>query len=204
MKNSELYKNAIEDARIAETDEIFPLYELKDGDNLLLSWNAFPEKYPVGEFYEVKEYPQMWCVAYEELKEWYFENCTGVTDWDERFRQLLGLPEHSWYSHFTAFTVSPENVIRPAYQTDPGKQISEDMLDGSMLGKYEEWFRQNEHWSFREAEWPWTRLGYTFDWAEGREKGLCEFLILPGAEVRVEWTVTTAELVDKLSEECKK
>ena len=201
MKNSELYKNAIEDAKVAEVDEIFPLYELRDGENLLLSWNAFPGEFPAGEFYKVKKYPQMWCIAYDELRRWFQENCAGITDWDERFRQLLGLPEKSWYSHFTAFSVKPEDVIRPAYQPDPRKQITEDMLDGSGLGEYEEWFRQNEHWSFREAEWPWTRLGYTYDWAEGREKGLCEFLILPGAEIKVEWTVSTAELIYKLLKE---
>ncbi len=201
MKNSELYKNAIADAKVAEADEIFQLYELKDGENLLVSWNAFPGEYPAGEFYEVKEYPQMWCFAYEELQQWFAENRHGVSDWDERFRQLLGLPERAWYSHFTAFTVKPDDVIRPAYQPDPRKQISEELLDGSALGKHERWFRENEIWSYRETEWPWTRLGYTYDWAEGRERGLCEFLILPGAEVKIEWTVTTAELIDKLLKE---
>lgn len=203
MKNSELYRNAIEDAKLAEADEISYLYELKDGENLLISWNAFPGEYPAGEYYSVKEYPQLWCVAYDELKSWFRENRENVTEWDERFRQLLGLPEKAWYSHFTAFTVMPDDVIRPAYQPDPRKQLTPDMLDGSHLGEYEEWFRQNEHWSYREAEWPWTRLGYTFDWAPGRERGLCEFLILPGAEVKVEWTVTTTELIDKLSREVK-
>lgn len=201
MKNSELYRNAIEDAKVAEIDEISQLYELKDGENLLISWNAFPGEYPSGEFYTVKEYPQLWCVAYDELKEWFMQNRNDVDDWDERFRQLLGLPERTWYSHFTAFTVQTKDVIRPAYQPDPQGQITPDMLDGSRLGEHEDWFRQNERWSYREAEWPWTRLGYTFDWAPGRERGLCEFLILPDAEVKVEWTVTTAELIDKLSKE---
>lgn len=203
MKNTELYRNAIEDAKVAEIDEIFPLYELKNGENLLISWHGFPGEYPVGEFYTAGEYPQLWCVAYEELKEWFAANRDGVADWGQRFRQLLGLPESTWYTHFTAFSVFPEDVIRPAYQPDPQKQITAELLDGSGLGEYEEWFRKNENWSYREAEWPWTRLGYTFDWAEGREKGLCEFLILPGAEVKVEWTVTTAELVEILYEDVK-
>jgi len=198
MKNPELYRQAIEDAKEAEVHEILPLYELEKDENLLVSWNAFPGEYPEGEFYEVKACPQMWCVAYQELCDWFLINHRGVTDWDERFRQLLGLPEKSWYSHFTAFTVRTEDVIRPAFQPDPKKQITEDMLDGSALGKYEEWFRQNENWSYRESEWPWTRLGYTYDWAEGRERGLCEFVILPGAEVRVEWTMTTEELIGEL------
>lgn len=198
MKEFDLYKTALEDAKVAESDEIFPLYELKDGENLLLSWNDMPQEFPVGEFYTVKEDLQLWCVAFEELKCWYEKNAEGVTNWTKRLEQLIGLPGGTGYTHFTAFMVRPEDVIRPAYQTDPQKQMTEDLLDGSALGKYEEWFQQNEKWSYREAEWPWTRLGYTYDWAEGRERGLCEFLLLPGKEVRVEWTVTTEELIHRL------
>ena len=201
MDNRDLFINAIEDAKVSEADEIFPLYELADGENILLTWSNFPEVFPVGEYYSTKRDYQLWCFALEELKCWYRGNSEGVANWQNRLEQLLGLPENRGYTHFTAFTVYPIDVIRPAYQTDPQKQITADMFDGSMLGKYEEWFRDNENWSYRESEWPWTRLGYTFDWAPGRERGLCEFLILPGAEVKVEWTVTTDELIDKLTKE---
>lgn len=198
MRDIDLYKNAIEDARVAEEDEIFPLYELKDGENLLLSWNDMPHEFPEGEFYTVKSDLQLWCFAYDELKCWYKKNTDVVTDWTRRLEQLIGLPMDTGYTHFTAFSACPEDVIRPAYQTDPQKQMGQELLDGSALGKYEAWFRENENWSYRESEWPWTRLGYTYDWAEGHERGLCEFLLLPGSEVKVEWTVTTEELIQRL------
>ena len=201
MDNRDLFKNAIEDAKVSEADEIFPLYELADGENILLTWSNFPEVFPVGEYYSTIKDFQLWCFALEELKCWYERTAEGITDWQYRLEQLLGLPANRGYTHFTAFKVYPIDVIRPAYQTDPQKQITKEMFDGSLLGKYEEWFRDNERWSYRESEWPWTRLGYTYDWAEGHERGLCEFLILPGAEVKVEWTVTTEELIERLEKE---
>jgi len=203
MDNRDLYINAIEDAKISEEDEIFPLYELHSGENILLSWNSFPAEFTVGSTYTAGNKLQLWCISFDELKVWYQDNKEGVTDWDMRFKQLIGLPEDYNYTHFTAFGVMPSDVIRPAYQPDPQKQITPAMLDGSSLGEYEEWFRQNEHWSYREAEWPWTRLGYTYDWAEGHEKGLCEFIILPGAEINVKWTVTTSQLIKILEGEDK-
>lgn len=201
MDNRELYLNAIEDAKISEEDEIFPLYELHNGENILLSWNNFPAEFAEGSTYIARKKPQLWCIALEELQNWYRDNKEGVTNWNERLEQLIGLPENYGYTHFTAFGVLPSDVIRPAYQIDPQKQITADMFDGSALGQYEEWFRENEKWSYREAEWPWTRLGYTYDWAEGHEQGLTEFIILPGREINVKWTVTTAELIKMLEDE---
>lgn len=201
MENRDLFKNAIEDAKVSEADEIFPLYELADGENILLTWSNFPEVFPVGEYYSAKREYQLWCISLEELKLWYKVNSDDVSNWQQRLEQLLGLPANRGYTHFTAFTVFPHDVIRPAYQPDPQQQITEEMFDGSLLGKYEEWFRDNEIWSYRESEWPWTRLGYTYDWAEGRERGLCEFLILPGAEVKVEWSLTTDKLIELLEED---
>ena len=54
---------------------------------------------------------------------------------------------------------------------------------------------------FRFRAYPWTRLGYTYDWNEaGDEYGLTEFIILPGSEVEIEWTLTTDEFIAWLSE----
>ena len=82
-------------------------------------------------------------------------------------------------------------MIRPAYQPDPTLQITEDTLDGSALGEQKDWFQANE-----ETEYPWTRLGYTYDWEQNpNEYGLTEFLILADSEIEVEWTKSTEEFV---------
>ena len=55
-----------------------------------------------------------------------------------------------------------------------------------------------------ENTYPWTRLGYTYDWAEnGEEYGLSEFLLTDGAEVTVEFTKTLEEFLRWAGEETK-
>ena len=52
-----------------------------------------------------------------------------------------------------------------------------------------------------DSAYPWTRLGYTYDWADnGQEYGLSEFLIRQGAEVEVAFTMTTEEFIAWLGE----
>lgn len=199
LSNEQLYTNAVEDAKTCDPNEISKLMELSDGENLLISWNNFPDEFEVGGTYSPHATLEIWCISYEELQEWYQKNNKGVTDWTERLEQLIGLPEDFGYTHFTAFTVTPDDVIRPAYQPDPRKQVTKADLDGSALGEYADWFEGNTQWSYVDSAWPWTRLGYTYDWAQGQERGLCEFLIRTGAEVNVEWTVTTEELISMLA-----
>lgn len=201
-KNDYTYDNgylaAVEDAKNCEAEEIKELVELAEGETLLISWHNFPNEFNPGTVYTGKEKLQLWCVTYDEMKVWFDEHADNVGDWTKRFEQLLGLPAGFGYTHFTAFTVEPEDVYRPAYQPDPQMQLTEKDLDGSALGEYQSWFAGNEEWSYETSSWPWTRLGYTYDWAEGQEKGLSEFIIKDGAQVKVEWTVKTAELIDML------
>lgn len=198
--NEELYAKAVEDAKICKENEIEELFALSEGENLLVSWNNFPGEFPVGEYYTAVPELELWCISYEEFENWYSENSKGVKDWNLRLEQLIGLPPEFGYTHFTAFTVKAEDVIRPAYQPDPTEQVTADILDGSALGEHSEWFAGNEQWSYVDSAWPWTRLGYTYDWSEGNEKGLSEFLILSGSEVKVEWTITTEEFLELFEE----
>ena len=113
--------------------------------------------------------------------------------------QLIGLPEDSGYTHVSAFWCDPEELIRPAYSTDITKELDASALDGSMLGEHEQWFEGNIIWSYFASAYPWTRLGYTYDWNEDSDEyGLTEFIILPGSEVEVEWTITTDDFLEWL------
>ncbi|MBR4798868.1 MAG: hypothetical protein IK047_01255, partial [Clostridia bacterium] len=49
-------------------------------------------------------------------------------------------------------------------------------------------------WSYFDSAFPWTRLGYTYDWADnGTEYGLSEFLVFSGAKAKVEYTYSVDE-----------
>lgn len=204
----ELYAAAVEDAKQAEESEILPLVTLtsdsdmvtwnEDGTKvLLLSWHEYPERYVAGESFTCI-YGEIWTFTDREILSWYDKNAEGVDDWELRLEQLIGLPADAEYTHVSAFWADLDELIRPAYQTDVTKQLSADLLDGSGLGAYKEWFDGNSEYSYSEATpYPWTRLGYTYDWAEGdAEYGLSEFLILSDSVIEVEWTKTTDEFVE--------
>lgn len=204
------YMVSVIDAHKAEEDEIMPLVTLADnsdmatwndkGQVLLLSWHSYPESYIPGEQFTCK-YGEMWTFTDKEVIGWYDNNSENVTDWELRFEQLLGLPETDNKTHVSAFWVDPEEIIRPAYQTDITQQMAPELLDGSALGEYKEWFEGNAEYSYVTSAYPWTRLGYTYDWLKDEnEYGLTEFIILPNSVIDVEWTKSFDEFIDWLAE----
>lgn len=207
-----LYAASVKDAEVAEGEEILPLVTLTpdsdmvtwNGDGtkvLLLSWHRYPESYIPGESFTCT-YGEIWTFTDREILSWYDENAEGVTDWELRLEQLLGLPTSKAYTHVSAFWVDLDEVARPAYQPDVTQQMSEDLLDGSALGDMKAWFDGNVAYSYSEdTPYPWTRLGYTYDWADnGREYGLSEFLILPDSVIEVEWTLPTDAFIEWMEE----
>jgi hypothetical protein len=49
------------------------------------------------------------------MVKWYNINKSNVTDWELRFKQLLGLHINKTYTHFSGLWTNPEDMLRPAY-----------------------------------------------------------------------------------------
>ena len=209
-----LWKSAMTDAVFSEDEEIHELVTLTEDDEqvlwdetgervLLLSWHDYDDACAPGDSIRT-EYGDIWATSVGEMQAWYEENRGEVEDWELRFAQLLGVHEDEGYTRFTGFWVSPEDVIRPAYVTDVTKQMENDytlVTDGA----YKEWFDGNILWSYFESDYPWTRLGYTYDWSGGEsEYGLTEFLVSDGSKTEIVFTYTIAEFVDWLEEQSEK
>ncbi|MEG0378395.1 MAG: hypothetical protein RR614_07940, partial [Eubacterium sp.] len=129
----------------------------------------------------------------------------GVTDWTLRLKQLVGVPPDKEYTHVSAMWVSPEDVLRPAYKTDIKTDTMQTTLPEETPEAYKEWFEDNIMWSYFDSAYPWTRLGYTYDWAPGSDEyGLTEFWVRPGATVTVEFTDTIDEFIKRLEQEANK
>ena len=95
-----LFDQAVEDAMIAEDGEILPVVSLDEGEPyavyneegrvLLYTFHKYPDSYPDGT--DVKlEWGNVWTFTGGELEDWYQENKEGVTDWQTRMKELLGL-----------------------------------------------------------------------------------------------------------------
>mgnify|MGYP000054925443 CR=1 FL=1 len=161
----------------SEEDELFPLVTLTKEDPyviwdekgervLLLTWHDYDSQCAPGE--EIpSQYGEIWATSCGEMLAWFEEHRGETEDWNLRLAQLLGVHEGEGYTRFTAFWVAPEDVIRPAYCTDVTAQM-ENGYDLVEDGAYKEWFDGNIIWSYFESDYPWTRLGYTYDWSGER------------------------------------
>lgn len=204
----ELWSKAMMDAVFSEEDELFPLVTLTKEDPyviwdekgervLLLTWHDYDSQCAPGE--EIpSQYGEIWATSCGEMLAWFEEHRGETEDWNLRLAQLLGVHEGEGYTRFTAFWVAPEDVIRPAYCTDVTAQM-ENGYDLVEDGAYKEWFDGNIIWSYFESDYPWTRLGYTYDWSGGEtEYGLTEFLVSDGSGTEIAFTDTTEEFIARM------
>ena len=200
----ELWQAAMADAVFSQDDEVRELVNLTPEDErviwdeagqrvLLLSWHDYDDPCAPGDAIR-REFGEIWCTSLGEVAEWYGANGDDVDDWNLRFAQLLGVHADEGYTRFTAFWVSPEDVIRPAYTTDVTAEVVNDYT--AVTGAYKSWFDSNILWSYFESDYPWTRLGYTYDWSGGAsEYGLTEFLVSDSSGTEISFTYTTDEFV---------
>lgn len=207
--NEELYAMAVKDAAVAEEDEIKPLVSLTKDDPLvswddqgrvlLCTWHSYPDSYPEGKTVTAK-WGYIWTFTDKEIAT-YAGEFAESEDAVMRMRQLISINPDKTHSTVTGLWVNPSDVIRPAYQSDAAKGSMEvafptgEEVDES----FKAWFDQNILDSYYYGSYPWTRLGYTYDWADnGKEYGLTEFLIKKDAQAEVAFTETTDEFLQRL------
>jgi len=201
-KLNALYLAAVQDSKTIEPEELLPVVSISKSSNmvtwnetgdkiLLLTWHKYPDSYVDGTIANLK-WGEVWTFTDKEMKEWITEN--GTIPSSLRFEQLLGLPINKGYTHVTALWVNPADVLRPAYTYDIGADHVTDAFLTQPDDEYLGWFNGNMTWSYEDSAFPWTRLGYTYDWANnGKEYGLSEFIIKKGSVAEVAYTLTTEE-----------
>lgn len=207
---TDLYHQAIADAVVADSDELLPLVEITP-DSDMVTWNDagdkvlmltlhnYPDSYPAGSDITT-QWGYVWTFTDKEFAELFKEESADVTDWDFRIKQILGMPEDNPNSYITAMWVSPDDLIRPAYVTDITKQMTNSFDEEQPESEeYVSWFNSNAVYSYCGETYPWTRLGYTYDWADNStEYGLSEFLVENGSTVTVEYTKTIDDFIAAL------
>lgn len=210
MTSEELYQLAVKDAMTIEKEEILPLVSLEKGSPyaiqdekgrvFLLTLHKYPESYPNGTEVDI-QWGEVWTFTGGELADWYKENKDKVQDWPLRLRQLIGLSPDNKSTYFTAMWVYPKDVKRPANQQGIEKSTMTEHVDEKMDAEFKEWFDGNIIKSYFDGAYPWTRLGYTYDWADnGKEYGLSEFLVANKSTVKVAYTVTIENLLKMLED----
>lgn len=133
--------------------------------------------------------------------------CRGFAgDVEMRLVQLLGLHPARRLTNFVSMTVRREDVFRPTADSDPTTTLPCSCPVAPTCGtefpkgvtpQHRLWFGNQMFSSYVLSEspsipvgYPWTRLGYTYDWKPGAEKyGVSEYVVKAGS------TVTVTEIV---------
>lgn len=134
---------------------------------------------------------QVWVTAANEMKERIIKE--KPTDTLMRLKQLLGLPPTANYKYMIEFWVKPSDLFRPC----PDKEITDKRCNlcfshnDSLNIKYVKWFDETRIQRYYACglanQYPWTQLGYTYDWNPKNSShiGLCEFVIDVGKTIIV-------------------
>lgn len=209
LNNQQLYQEAIKDAMTIEAEEVLPLVTLtkdndlttwKDDCVLLLSLHHYPERYI--EQTSMNLHSEIWTFTDKEILSWYQKHKDNVTDWSMRLKQLIGVPPEGEYTYVSAFWVNVEDVIRPANDPDVTKSNIGEVLENTISDDYKQWFYGNIIGSYFSGAYPWTRLGYTYDWSkDSGEYGVTEFLVQPNSQVDIEFTKSLDEFIKWMENE---
>jgi hypothetical protein len=110
-----------------------------------------------------------------------------------RIDQLLGMPPTKSETWFVELWVRPADLFRPT--PDPEIDDNEAGLDfpAGTPQSHIEWFNNQ----VRTNTYPWTRLGYTYDWGNPATKvGVSEYIIRVSSEVEVNKVAPTLEYIN--------
>ncbi|SMP41685.1 hypothetical protein [Fibrobacter sp. UWB10] len=203
----EQYNAAREKAKNLGAEDIQPLVTIGEGSDLaslsgdntqvvLVTWHNDGERFKDGEITHLKDDEVLWSFTDKEFLKWFRENHDKVDNWDIRLKQLLGKSPDTDNRYFTVFWVRVTDVFRPAFFPE----INTDMMNTAFTNTLEEdtsenamwfknWFDKTNASAYRKDGFPWTRLGYTYDWGNPDSKyGLSEFIVKEGAEIEVKFT----------------
>jgi hypothetical protein len=215
------YLNAVEDAKVAEPSEIYRGLTAINASNKNLVWKADAntvskkrlavvtwvaakdyQYYPVGQV--ITSTRDTWVTVVPDLKNFCQANAKSASNLTSRLEQLMGIPANNGKAGFVQFWVDPNDLFRPS--PDPEISDSESSLDYPTLPtpeqkkwldkNHKQWIENLKATSYGQTGkmgYPWTRLGYTYDWGNSKtEVGLSEFVLATGSSIQVDKIEDTA------------
>ena len=217
------YKLAVIDAKTAEPYEIYrSLVAIKYyGDSsagqgnlswsadsagnmrvLVISWmkKSSTQYWPAGKTFRTNNNQayMSWVTTAPEmtdfLKKNQFQNQSSL---HLRIAQILGMPPDSQNDYFVEFWVYPGNLFRPAPDPEITDHEADLFFPSSASQKYRSWFlneMKNKYDTSTTSAFPWTRLGYTYDWGNPIHPiGFSEFVVDTSSLVTVKRICTSWE-----------
>lgn len=205
------FRAAVVDASVAEPAEIYDgltailpdnpaLVWSEDGSKVLMatwtSWNGYDNA--VGT--EMVLTRETWVTAAPEFQTFcQTYPAQAATPLVLRLEQLLGLPPHNGKTKIVEMWVPADGLFRPSPDPEIDDQVAElELRDASTFAsqtdyeQHRDWYNLQNSLSYDPVNgYPWTRLGYSYDWGNPEsEIGLSEFVIWAQTPVIIEQVYT--------------
>jgi hypothetical protein len=197
---SALYQSAVADAKAVAAYKIYPglvaitssndeLVRDPAGRVLFVTWTSWAG-YDGSAGSDVPLSREVWVTASPQLADYCKALPAGAnrTLWLE---SLTGVPPGSGKTRFVEMYASERDVFRPC----PDNEITDSAcgleFPSDATAEYRAWFQGLNASSYGADGYPWTRLGYTYNWGFAGSRdyfsrvGLSEFVIRRGATVGV-------------------
>jgi hypothetical protein len=200
------YVKAIEDAMVAQPNEISynltPITENNsnlvwqgEGDNasvLVVTWTKYADSYPVNESVSTS-WGDTWITVAPQIQVFFKNHVSQDANVTLRADQLLGLPPNSSDTYFVELWVHPQSLFRPSPDNEINDTSATLSFPATATADYKTWFNNNIIYSYYPMKFPWTRLGYTYDWGSQNHVGLSEFVLKQNSTVTVNSVTPTLD-----------
>jgi len=209
------YAAALQDAKVADPEEVFDGLTAITPDNPALTWEAETTRVLVSTWtswngYDTQvgmEIPltrEVWVTAVPQLQSFcQTYAATAETPLTLRLEQLLGLPPNNGKTRVVEMWVDPAALFRPSPDAEIDDTVAELELPAPERFASQQAYEFHRDWYNLQLSiddyddpakgYPWTRLGYTYDWGNpDSEVGLSEFVITAGSTVKIENVYETA------------
>lgn len=203
------YQQAVEDAVDARIDEIDNslwsitldntdlIWQKVDGKPQVLmvtwtSWDGYDDK--IGEKMQLTR--EVWTTPVPQLQTFISQFNLNEDNLTLRLEQYLGLPPENGKTKFVQMWVEPKDLFRPCPDPEIIDTSCSLEFPSNVEPQYQEWVNEKILTSYGKNGYPWTRLGYTYDWGSiTTEIGASEYVVRVGAEVEIDSVINTIEYV---------
>jgi hypothetical protein len=211
-----LYANSVADAMIADSSEVIDSLWPIAATNSHLQWKTihgqsyvlmatfmrFPSSYPEGDSI-TNTWGEAWLFIPAQMKSRIGQSFNASSDTLMRICQLLGLPPRNdrTNTHIAEMWVPASQLYRPAGNPAITTSTAGAALMPGLPAEYGSWFNNYIVYAYfhtlqssTDFHYPWTRLGYTYDWAPGgKEVGLSEYVLQASSGCWVEKVRTASD-----------
>ncbi len=160
---------------------------------LMVTWTKYNSSYPVGSNVSTW-WGETWLTVAPQLQAFFREKVDHNANLTLRAAQLLGLPPSNYNLYFVEIYVHPADLFRPSADNEINDTTASLTIPKNINATYKQWYDGNTVSSYYPKKFPWTRLGYTFDWGNpATNEGLSEFVLRKNSTVMVHSVSSTAE-----------